>query len=93
MIVFSSEDLEDIAKIAKSYGEGQHAILAEECCELAVEALHHMRGRAVDVAGEIADVLVMIRQVMLLEGITDAEVGAIAHEKVQRQIGRIRDGK
>lgn len=62
----------------------------EECAELQQALIHHIRGRATaqDVAGEVADVLIMAHQMRLMFGpeAVDEALGV----KLARLDGRIR---
>lgn len=93
----------DIAFIAGFYGE-EHQLIqtAEECAELAQAAIKMYNALTVEdhpearrdaraaLIAEIADVLVMCEQIAYLEGCAD-DVRRVMDEKMQRQIGRIRD--
>ena len=60
-----------VKKIADYYGlRNQLKQLAEECSELSVESLHYIReGRGIErISEEIADVLIMIQQIIYLIG-------------------------
>ena len=69
-------DDERIKTIADHYGiENQMRQLAEECSELAVEANHSARkGTTVKIIEEMADVLVMMEQVIYLSGIDRKDI-------------------
>lgn len=85
---------ERIKTIADYYGkENQLQQLSEECCELSVEAHHHLRNRGTrsELAGEIADVLIMLEQIIYLEDFTDKEIEELKNEKISRQIRRIKN--
>ena len=97
----------DIQIIACVYGEKEQLIkTAEECAELGKAALKH-RAALMDsentslaalfcsrknLVGEIADVLVMIGQIIYLEG-CEGDVRKVMAEKIDRQVGRIRVAK
>lgn len=92
--VVSRECFEDLAEIAEHYGtKKQFRQLAEECSELAVEASHSARkGTTVKIIEEIADVLIMIEQVMYLSSISAKDVKELVTYKIKRQKGRIKRG-
>lgn len=66
-------------------------MLAEECSELAVEALHDARGRPSGIAEEIADVEIMCAQARVIFG--DKMIDAFKVVKLQRLADRIAAGK
>ena len=81
-----------VKEIADHYGlKNQLKQLAEECCELSVEALHHIReeGGTERIFEEMADVLIMIQQVIHLFGCGREDIEKYAEFKVNRQLGRI----
>ncbi len=83
-----------IKEIAEHYGrEKQLHQLMEECAELSVECSHTIRGRGNrnNLTGEIADVMIMLRQVLYLEDIPEEDVETIVEFKLDRQMSRIRD--
>ena len=79
--------------IADHYGiEKQLHQLAEECSELAVEASHSARkGVTVKIIEEMADVLLMIKQVVYLSGIAIDDVDECISFKIDRQMKRIKE--
>lgn len=94
----------NIAFIAGFYAE-EHQLIqtAEECAELAQAAIKRrhaledittpadrLRDTRIALIDELADTLVMIEQIIYLEG-CEGEVRRVMDEKIQRQIGRIRD--
>ena len=84
-----------IIEIADHYGiEKQLHQLAEECSELAVEASHSARkGVTVKIIEEMADVLLMIEQVVYLSGIAIDDIDECIRFKIDRQLERIKEEK
>ena len=84
-------DDERIKTIADHYGiENQMRQLAEECSELAVEASHSARiGTTVKIIEEMADVLLMIEQVVYLAEIDMCDIEDCINYKLDRQMKRI----
>ena len=82
-----------IMEIADHYGiEKQLHQLAEECSELAVEASHSARkGVTVKIIEEMADVLLMIEQVVYLSGIAIEDIDECIKFKIDRQLERIKE--
>lgn len=81
-----------IKTIADHYGtKEQLRQLAEECCELSVEALHYTRerGGTERISEEIVDVLIMIQQVIYLLKNDTEKLEKYADFKLDRQLGRI----
>ena len=87
-------DDERIKTIAKHYGiKKQLRQLAEECSELAVEASHSARkGTTVKIIEEIADVLIMMEQVIYLAKIDKCDIEDCINYKLERQMKRIKEG-
>ena len=81
-----------IVEIADHYGiEKQLHQLAEECSELAVEASHSARkGVTVKIIEEMADVLLMIEQVVYLANIAIDDIDECIRFKIDRQLERIK---
>ena len=79
--------------IADHYGiEKQLHQLAEECSELAVEASHSARkGTTVKIIEEMADVLIMIEQVIYLSKIDKCDIEDCIDFKLNRQMKRIEE--
>ena len=77
--------------IADHYGiKKQLRQLAEECSELAVEASHSARkGTTVKIIEEIADVQIMIEQIIYLAKIDKCDIEDCINYKLDRQIKRI----
>ena len=85
-------DEEKVKKIADYYGlKSQLKQLAEECCELSVEALHYIRerGGTERISEEIVDVLIMIQQITYLLRNDTEKLEKYAEFKVNRQLDRI----
>ena len=84
-----------IMEIADHYGiEKQLHQLAEECSELAVEASHSARkGVTVKIIEEMADVLLMIEQIVYLSGIAIEDIDECIRFKIDRQLDRIKEEK
>ena len=80
-----------IIEIADHYGiEKQLHQLAEECSELAVEASHSARkGVTVKIIEEMADVEIMIEQVIYLAKIDICDIEDCIDFKLNRQMNRI----
>ena len=80
-----------IKTIADHYGiKEQLRQLAEECCELAVEANHSARkGTTVKIIEEIADVVIMMEQIIYLVGIDRKDIDEVIDYKLNRQLERI----
>lgn len=76
--------------LAKHYGlPSQESKIIEECGELIVAIKHKETGRATkeDVVSELADVIILSKQLEVLYGSEDV-TGEI-HRKLQRQLKRI----
>ena len=85
-------DDEKVKKIANYYGwSSQLRQLAEECSELSVESLHYIReGRGIErISEEMADVLIMIQQIIYLMGHGYGDIEKCAEFKLDRQLSRI----
>ena len=83
---------ERIKKIADHYGLiNQLRQLAEECCELSVEALHYTRekGGTERISEEMVDVLIMIQQIIYLLRNDVEKLEKYAEFKLDRQMNRI----
>ena len=75
------------------YGkDAQLLMVAEECCELALEIHHHNRGRNNREAllGELADVTIMIDQACHILGIPENELQSAVTAKLNRFSRRLR---
>ena len=85
-------DEEKVKRIADHYGwNSQLKQLAEECSELSVESLHYIReGRGIErILEEMADVLIMIQQIIYLIGHGYGDIEKCAEFKLDRQLSRI----
>ena len=84
-----------VTTIADHYGiEKQLHQLAEECSELAVEASHSARkGVTVKIIEEMADVLLMMEQVVYLANIAIEDIDECIQFKIDRQLERIKEEK
>ena len=84
---------ERIKIIADHYGiKKQMRQLAEECSELAVEASHSARkGTTVKIIEEIADVEIMIGQIVYLAKIDRKDIDEVIDYKLERQMKRIKE--
>ena len=82
-----------IIEIADHYGiEKQLHQLAEECSELAVEASHSARkGVTVKIIEEMADVLLMMEQVIYLANIAIDDIDECIQFNIDRQLERIKE--
>lgn len=84
---------ERIKTIADHYGiKKQMRHLAEECSELAVEASHSARkGTTVKIIEEMADVEIMIEQIVYLAKIDRKDIEECIQYKLERQMKRIKE--
>ena len=85
-------DEEKVKRIADYYGwNNQLKQLAEECCELSVEALHYTRDRGGTerISEEMVDVLIMIQQIIYLLRNDVKKLEKYAEFKLDRQMNRI----
>ena len=85
-------DEEKVKRIADYYGwNNQLKQLAEECSELSVESLHYIReGRGIErISEEIADVLIMVQQIIYLMGHGHRDNEKRPEIKSARQLTRI----
>ena len=82
---------ERIKTIADHYGiKKQLRQLAEECSELAVEASHSARkGTTVKIIEEMADVQIMIEQIIYLARIDRCDIQDCINFKLDRQMKRM----
>ena len=82
---------ERIKTIADHYGiNKQMRQLAEECSELAVEASHSARkGTTVKIIEEMADVEIMVEQIIYLAKIDRKDIEECIQYKLERQMKRI----
>ena len=81
--------------IADHYGiKKQLRQLAEECSELAVEASHSARkGTTVKIIEEMADVEIMIEQIIYLAKIDKCDIEDCINYKLDRQMKRMEKEK
>ena len=88
-------DDERIKTIADHYGiKKQLRQLAEECSELAVEASHSARkGTTVKIIEEMADVQIMIEQIIHLAEIDRCDIQDCINFKLDRQMKRMEKEK
>ena len=88
-------DDERIKTIADHYGiKKQLRQLAEECSELAVEASHSARkGTTVKIIEEMADVLIMMEQIIYLAKIDKCDIEDCINYKLDRQMKRMKERK
>ena len=86
-------DEEKVKEIAEHYGlKNQLRQLAEECCELSVESSHSARkGTTVKIIEEMADVMIMIEQVIYLAKIDKCDIEDCINYKINRQLKRIEE--
>ena len=86
-------DKEKVKEIAEHYGlKNQLRQLAEECCELSVESSHSARyGTTVKIIEEMADVMIMIEQVIYLAKIDKCDIEDCINYKINRQLKRIEE--
>ena len=91
MVIMIDED--KVKEIAEHYGlKNQLRQLAEECCELSVEASHSARiGTTVKIIEEISDVMIMIEQVVYLAKIDKCDIEDCINYKINRQLKRIEE--
>ena len=91
MNVYVDED--KVKEIAEHYGlKNQLRQLAEECCELSVESSHSARkGTTVKIIEEMADVMIMIEQVVYLAKIDKCDIEDCINYKINRQLKRIEE--
>ena len=84
-------DDERIKTIDEHYGiKKQLRQLAEECSELAVEASHSARkGTTVKIIEEMADVQIMIEQIIYLARIDRCDIQDCINFKLDRQMKRM----
>ncbi len=84
---------ERIKTIADHYGiEKQMRQSAAECSELAVEASHSARkGTTVKIIEEMADVEIMIEQIVYLAKIDRKDIEECIQYKLERQMKRIKE--
>lgn len=84
-----------IGEIAEHYGaKAQSMQTCEECAELIQAVSKLTRGvtemRILALVEEIADVRIMMSQLMQLYGIPETEIATLVERKLQRQLERIK---
>ena len=86
-------DEEKVKEIAEHYGlKNQLRQLAEECSELSVESSHSARkGTTVKIIEEMADVMIMIEQIVYLAKIDKCDIEDCINYKINRQLKRIEE--
>ena len=91
MVIMIDED--KVKEIAEHYGlKNQLRQLAEECSELSVESSHSARkGTTVKIIEEMADVMIMIEQVVYLAKIDKCDIEDCINYKINRQLKRIEE--
>ena len=87
---------EAIGEIAEHYGvKAQSMQTCEECAELIQAVSKLTRGvtemRILALVEEIADVRIMMSQLMQLYGIPETEIATLVERKLQRQLERIKE--
>ena len=91
----SEKELYD--KLIEKFGiTAQALMLAEELGELVKAINKRIRGKTVgtiEISEEIADVLIMIRQMIQYFGIDPEDVLKLVNEKVRRSIERLKKGE
>ena len=91
MVIRIDED--KVKEISEHYGlKNQLRQLAEECSELSVESSHSARkGTTVKIIEEMADVMIMIEQVIYLAKIDKCDIEDCINYKINRQLKRIEE--
>lgn len=89
---------EAIGEIAEHYGaKAQTLQLCEECGELIQAVSKLTRGvneiRILSLVEEIADVRIMMSQMMQFYGIPETEIALLVEKKLERQLERIKGEK
>ena len=72
--------------VARWGSESQVRMVIEECAELTVALLHHLRGRASldDVASELADVIIVTAQLQLILERANVDLEPAISRKLER---------
>ena len=90
-------DEQMIRQILRHYGAREQLGQAmEEASELSVAVSHYRRrrkGSRRELLEEMADMQIMLRQLQLITGAESAELEEIGHQKLRREIERIRSGR
>ena len=84
-----------LQKITKHFGiQNQIVKLNEEVAELTVACIknEHTREEHFEITEEMADVMVLLKQLQIRYEIDDAEIEAVMKEKVDRTLKRIKEG-
>lgn len=84
-----------LEKITKYFGIRTQVIkLNEEAAELMVACISesYSKNKHFEITEELADVLVLFKQIQLFYDIYDEEIEAVMKEKVDRTIKRIKEG-
>lgn len=79
-------------KALETFGkQTQLSVVKEELAELIVAISHYERNRigALDLMTEIADVRIMLRQLVLMFDINDIQLDAAINNKIKRLQGRV----
>ena len=85
-------EYEILTAAIEKYGEkAQEEVAIEEMSELIQAITHKHRGREHNIAEEIADVEIMLRQLKLINNCS-MQVQVIAHEKLARLAERVKEG-
>lgn len=89
----NSKETQILEKAILRYGvSAQLGMFYEELAELVLAVNRRKRGREDNVAEEIADVLIMIKQIMLIFGIKAKDVRKIRKQKIDRLEKRLNGG-
>lgn len=84
-------ELEILTTAIRTYGEkAQEEVAIEECAELIQAICHKHRGRKDNIAEEIADVEIMLEQLMIINN-CEEEVQEIHRAKIERLYQRVFD--
>lgn len=86
----------DVMEIVKHYGKDRQKLKTiEELSELSEIVIKEINGKEIypkDILGEIADVHIMLNQLILIYGFTDSAVSAEVDMKLKRTQQRMREG-
>lgn len=80
-----------IAAVKTFGGRAQEEVAVEECAELIQAITHKHRGRAHNIAEEIADVEIMLQQLKIINNCSVA-VDLIHKQKIERLYKRLKGG-
>ena len=80
-------------KLLKEYGDKQVVVAIEELSELQKELCKYLRGKldGCNLVEEIADVQIMLEQMIILFGIEQSAIDFIINQKLQRTEERLID--